>query len=351
MTNELLAVFKNIKEKTKIDIDAFSDNMQYCISTRGQDIRVVHPSRSDFFEVFSDEKNNRTYFKFRFRNANFYGSISGSGEIEKNYAHFILAYLENVLNRESLVGKTDLIKNILLGDCTRAQIQKFIRNYSINDGECFVMLINSPVKKSQEVLSSLENLVLSGQDGICIIDEYNIALVKFTSERFDAQSSTEFAQIVAQSVYEETGINVRIGVGGTVSSLLMANLSYLQSVNALKMAQTFNSKSQVSNYKEYVLIKMLEEIPRFKLMEFLDVLTDKEAKELFSDQDMLSTCEEFLDNNLNISETSRKLFMHRNTLMYRLDKVENLTGLNIKNFSDAVTFKLITILNKLLTVI
>ena len=60
---------------------------------------------------------------------------------------------------------------------------------------------------------------------------------------------------------------------------------------------------------------------------------------------------EFLDNNLNISETSRKLFMHRNTLMYRLDKVENSTGLNIKNFSDAVTFKLITVLNKLLTVI
>ena len=100
----------------------------------------------------------------------------------------------------------------------------------------------------------------------------------------------------------------------------------------------------------YVLVKMLEEIPKFKLMEYLDILAPKEAKQVFSDEDMLSTAEEFLDSSLNVSETSRKLFMHRNTLMYRLDKIEKLTGLNIKNFPDAVTFRLITILIKLMNI-
>ena len=62
---------------------------------------------------------------------------------------------------------------------------------------------------------------------------------------------------------------------------------------------------------------------------------------------MVNTAEEFLENSLNVSETSRKLYMHRNTLMYRLDKIERVTGLNLRKFSDAVTFRLITILNKL----
>ena len=72
------------------------------------------------------------------------------------------------------------------------------------------------------------------------------------------------------------------------------------------------------------------------------------ADEVFEDQDMMETAERFLENSLNISETSRDLFMHRNTLMYRLDKIERITGLNIRKFSDAVTFRVITILYKLL---
>ena len=77
------------------------------------------------------------------------------------------------------------------------------------------------------------------------------------------------------------------------------------------------------------------------------MLMDANAKEVFEDQEMVTTAEEFLDNSLNVSETSRKLYLHRNTLTYRLDKIEKNTGLNIRKFSDAVTFRLITILSKL----
>ena len=82
-------------------------------------------------------------------------------------------------------------------------------------------------------------------------------------------------------------------------------------------------------------------------MKYLEILMDKSARAIFDDQEMISTAEEFLENSLNVSETSRKLFLHRNTLMYRLDKIEKLTGLNLRNFSDAVTFRLITMLIRL----
>ena len=99
--------------------------------------------------------------------------------------------------------------------------------------------------------------------------------------------------------------------------------------------------------KRYVLFKILEDVPKYKLNDYVNLLVDKDAREIFEDKEMTETAEEFLSNNLNTSETSRKLFLHRNTLTYRLDKIEKATGLNIRKFSDAVTFRLLTILFKL----
>ena len=113
------------------------------------------------------------------------------------------------------------------------------------------------------------------------------------------------------------------------------------------MNKSLGSKGRVHSFKEYVLIKMLEDLPKHKLNEYLELLMDERAREIFDDDEMTSTAEEFLENNLNVSETSRKIYLHRNTLMYRLDKIEKATGLNIRKFSDAVTFRFITILSKL----
>ena len=92
---------------------------------------------------------------------------------------------------------------------------------------------------------------------------------------------------------------------------------------------------------------MLEDLPKYKLNEYLELLMDEKARDIFGDEEMISTAEEFLEANLNVSETSRKIYLHRNTLMYRLDKIEKATGLNVRKFSDAVTFRLITILSRL----
>ena len=113
------------------------------------------------------------------------------------------------------------------------------------------------------------------------------------------------------------------------------------------MRDSINSKGDVHSFKEYMLIKMLEDLPKYKLNEYLEMLMDTGAKEIFADEEMTNTAEEFLENSLNVSETARKLYLHRNTLTYRLDKIEKATGLNIRKFSDAVTFRLITILSKL----
>ena len=93
---------------------------------------------------------------------------------------------------------------------------------------------------------------------------------------------------------------------------------------------------------------MLEDVPEGKLAEYLAEITDDSFKEVFDDEEMLATAEAFLQSSLNVSETSRQLYMHRNTLLYRLDKIEKATGLNIRLFSDAVSFRVLTVLYKLL---
>ena len=102
------------------------------------------------------------------------------------------------------------------------------------------------------------------------------------------------------------------------------------------------------SYREFVLLKMLEEWPENKLAAYLAELTDETTKEIFEDEEMVETAEEFLQCSLNVSETARNLYMHRNTLLYRLDKIEKATGLNIRLFPDAVSFRVLMILHRLL---
>jgi carbohydrate diacid regulator len=186
-------------------------------------------------------------------------------------------------------------------------------------------------------------------DFVVKIDDSQCAFIKYNDEtRWEYQSYTEYAEFLTQSVYEETGLNVKISIGGTVKSVYDLSSSYIQALTAYRMAQAIKSKGEVHSYKEYILIKMLEDLPKYKLNEYLEILMDASAREVFTDEEMINTAEEFLENSLNISETARNLYLHRNTLMYRLDKIEKLTGLNVRKFSDAVTFRLITILARLI---
>ena len=140
----------------------------------------------------------------------------------------------------------------------------------------------------------------------------------------------------------------RAGIGCEVKSFSEISQSYHQAATAVRMGALLKSKGDVHTYREFLLVKMLEDVPAIKLKEYMEQFHITGAAEVFSDEEMTGTAEEFLENSLNLSETSRNLYMHRNTLMYRLDKIERLTGLNIRKFSDAVTFRVISILYKLL---
>ena len=201
--------------------------------------------------------------------------------------------------------------------------------------------------KISDVLGVIESYI-EKDDCSVVMSPSSIVLIKFKNTSEDSQSYKEFSENLLQTIYEEVGVKGKIYIGLTVNKVQDLNLSYTQALMAVRISQTLQVKGEVHNYKDFILYKLLEDLPKFKLNEYLEALLDYVDSDIFEDDEMTETAEEFLDNNLNISETSRNLYLHRNTLTYRLDKIEAETGLDVRKFSDAVTFRLITMIKKLL---
>lgn len=270
--------------------------------------------------------------------------LDGAGKEAEQKANLVAYLVSNSDFKTIMPEKEDYLKNILLGEGGAWYAYRFMTKYNLPTGGCYALELHTE-KKLDDVVAHIERCLTDTKDMVIGMDDTRLAVVKFREE---GQSPRDFAQFLNQSVYEELGLSVIVGFGCEVSSFSEIALSYHQAATAVRMSRLFGSKGEVHSYREYLLVKMLEEVPDLKLREYMDQFCTGDASEVFGDEDMLSTAEEFLENSLNISETSRNLYMHRNTLMYRLDKIERITGLNIRKFSDAVTFRIITVLYKLL---
>ena len=340
-TGDFLFFIDRIKEKTDIDTTVFSDKgLLIAGGIPGETLKDCSDN------LRSDE--HYTYFPLRYKNKNYIGRIGVGGESGRKYAYLIGELAENFFFKETDLSVSGFYKAILFGELNYSQLRRYSVKYSVPDTPCFVMIIRVSKGSVSDIMSVITNYGNDEYFFVVAIDDSQCAFIKFVNDNeYEFQSSTEYAEMLKQSVYEELGVPVRISIGGTVKSVYDLTSSYQQAMTAARMSKTIASKGEVHSFKEYILVKMLEDLPKYKLNEYLEILLDANAKEIFEDSEMINTAEEFLENSLNVSETSRKLYLHRNTLAYRLDKIEKATGLNVRKFSDAVTFRLITVLARL----
>ncbi len=344
MENELKALIDNLREKTGVQMALFNDT-GVCVAGVAGASEKVDVTINGFF---SDKINGRTVFSVEFKNKKYFGRISGCGAPEENYAVLIKQLMENYSSKDVDMSRQEFNKAILLGKINYSQLRSYENKFAIPNLSCFAMVVHTINGRADDVMELAKNFGNPSVDFVVKIDETQLTLIKFVdSENEGYYSASEYAEAFLQSALEECGVKVNIYIGGTVKSIGDLNASYSQAMSTVRMSKTIQSKGEIHSFKEYMLLKTFEDLPKYKLNEYLQMLMDNDAREIFADEDMINTAEEFLENSLNVSETSRKLFMHRNTLTYRLDKIEKMTGLNIRKFSDAVTFRFITILNKL----
>lgn len=311
---ELKRILSDIREKTGVEIR---------LTPRGgQEERISFEFRGETRECWMDKQE-------------------GTSESTARLVEYLL---ENADLRQFLPDKEEYLRSILLGEGNDWYVYRFMSKYNLPEGKCFAVCVETE-KHTAETVAHIERCIADTSDMVVKMDDNVCAVVRFSEE---GQTPYDFAQFLYQSLYEEVGVKASMGVGGEVSSFADIASSYHQAVTAVRMSAVFHGKGEVHSYKEYLLVKMLEEVPEARLKDYLEQLQIGDAQEIFDDEEMINTAEEFLQSSLNVSETSRNLFMHRNTLMYRLDKIERVTGLNIRKFSDAVSFRVITILYKLM---
>ncbi len=329
-----------VKEISKIEGLEF---FYYPENTKPKDLPVCDRQ----FEGVTDD-GEYTYFRFLYRGVGYIGGLKGVDEAKRNYAILLPSYIESFADRETELSKTEHLKRILLGESSSMGIYKYTTKFSVKGAPCFAIVLRVP-RLMQEALAVLEQYGGNSLDTAVEMNENTCVLVKFVEEgQGEYRSSVDYAEFLTQSLEEELGLEVLAGVGATVRELKDISSSYAQAENALRYADVFNIAGKVHSYREFLLVKMLEDIPESKLARYFAEITDEQSKEILEEEEMLSTAEAFLQSSLNVSETSRTLYMHRNTLLYRLDKIEKATGLNIRQFSDAVSFRVLTVLYKLL---
>ncbi len=243
----------------------------------------------------------------------------------------------------------NFIKNIILDNILPGDIYLKARELYFNiDVMRTVFLIRSVRETDVSVYDILQNLFPDkSKDFVISINETDIALVKETKPGIDPKTIEKLATTIADTLSGEFYVQAVIGIGATVDNLKDLARSFKEAQAALEVGKVFDTDKTIVSYDNLGIARLIYQLPTTLCETFL-----KEVFKLGSieslDGETLFTIQRFFENNLNVSETSRKLFIHRNTLVYRLEKIKKITGLDLREFDHAIIFKIALMVNKYL---
>ena len=203
-----------------------------------------------------------------------------------------------------------------------------------------VYVIETRMEKDNGAMELLKSLFTTQSgDYITAVDEKNIILIK-SLERGDSPETMEhIAQTIVDMLNCEAMLKVRVAYGNVVHELREVSKSYKEATMAMDVGKIFYAEKNVIAYSMLGIGRLIYQLPVNLCRIFIEeIFGGNQVFEL--DDETLVTINKFFENNLNVSETSRQLFIHRNTLVYRIEKLQKATGLDIRTFDDALTFKI-----------
>ncbi len=186
------------------------------------------------------------------------------------------------------------------------------------------------------------------QDFVLSINETDIAVVKQISVDTSAEELLKLATQMEDTLKNELFVRTVIGIGTVAEHLRSLADSYKEAQTAIDVGKVFDTEKSIINYENLGIGRLIYQLPTTLCEIFLSEVFKKNSIDSL-DQETLFTINKFFENNLNVSETSRKLFVHRNTLVYRLEKIKKITGLDLRQFDHAIVFKVALMVRKYLT--
>ena len=178
------------------------------------------------------------------------------------------------------------------------------------------------------------------RDFVTELDEQNIILIKDATDLKTEEDALHLAKTIVDNLHAEAMVRVRVGYGNTVNTLQDIAKSYQEAKMALEVGRIFNVEEETISYGKLGIGRLIYQLPMSLCNMFIKEVFGEKIPDILDDEEAMSTINKFFENNLNISETARQLYVHRNTLVYRLERIEKAIGLDIRTFDDAMTFRI-----------
>ena len=276
--------------------------------------------------------------------------VDGTDDMSKHYADIIAVSLDQIKqNNDEKFDRSNFVKNVILDNILPGDI--YIKSRELhfnNDASRVVFLIRVTQDTDVSVYDVIQNFFPDKTKDLVIdINEKDIALVKEVRPNVDSKDLEKLARSICDTLSTEFYCNAVVGIGTRVTGIKDLAHSFKEAQVALEVGKVFDTEKSIISYENLGIARLIYQLPT--------TLCDMFLKEVFKrgsidslDQETLLTIQKFFENNLNVSETSRKLFVHRNTLVYRLEKIKKLTGLDLREFDDAIVFKVALMVNKYL---
>ena len=258
-----------------------------------------------------------------------------------DYAGFVSG--EDDLAR-TLCTVTAVAYNSLLGDI-------YVRAKELHvdcDVPRGVFLVRQPEPADPAMIDAIQTLFPDKQsDFVLSVSETDVAVVKQFSGETEGKRLDKLAAQIEEALASELKLKVVVGIGTVASSIRELAHSYKEAQMAIEVGKVFDTERSVISYDNLGIGRLIYQLPTTLCQMFLREVFKKNPIDAL-DQETLFTINKFFENNLNVSETARKLFVHRNTLVYRLEKIKRLTSLDLREFDDAITFKVALMVKKYL---
>lgn len=276
--------------------------------------------------------------------------VAGDDELAAKYSAILSVSLSSIKQYyDEKYDRSNFIKNVILDNILPGDIYLKSRELRFNsDVLRVVFLVRLVDKVDVSAFDLIQGLFPDrNKDFVINVSETDIALIKEIGNQVDSKDLEKLARSIADSLGAEFYSHVLVGIGTTVESIKELARSFREAQVALEVGKVFDTEKTIVSYDNLGIARLIYQLPTTLCDMFLREVFKKGSIDSL-DQETLFTIQKFFENNLNVSETSRKLFVHRNTLVYRLEKIKKLTGLDLREFDDAIVFKVALMVKKYL---
>jgi carbohydrate diacid regulator len=344
ISNQILQnTIDGIKSIARVDLCVMDTDGKEAAATA--DMSECSKAAVDFASSFADSQEIQGYQYFKIydeQQIEYILVAGGAGEDVYTIGKMTAFQIQNLLVAyKERFDKDNFIKNLLLDNLLLVDIYSRSKKLHVQtDVPRVVLIIESANNKENNALELVRaHFGNNNKDFVTAVDENDVIVVKELPEQDGVKEIEKTAATLETFLKKENIKNARIAYGTIINEIKDVSRSYKEAKMALDVGKIFFDDRNIIAYSELGIGRLIYQLPIPLCKMFIREIFGGKSPDDF-DEETLTTINKFFENSLNVSETSRQLFIHRNTLVYRLDKLQKSTGLDLRVFEDAITFKI-----------